>query len=72
LLLTGITPIELKAEETANLCRITRDKQNHQLDHEVEAKDWTHPADSVKINEQTEGNEHKSKYSQMEARMNMV
>jgi hypothetical protein len=72
LLLTGITPIELKAEETANLYRITRDKQNHQLDHEVEPKDWTHPADSVKINEQTEGNEHKSKYSQMEARMNMV
>jgi len=28
------------------------------LDHEVEPKDWTHPVDSVKINEQTEGNEH--------------
>ena len=57
-ILTGTTPIELKAEEAANLYRITRDKQNHQLDHEVEPKDWTHPADSVKINEQTEGNEH--------------
>jgi len=33
-------------------------KQNHQSDHEVEPKDWTHAADSVKINEQTEGNEH--------------
>jgi hypothetical protein len=51
-ILTGTTPIELKAEEDANLYRITRDKQNHQLDHELEPKDWTRPADSVKINEQ--------------------
>ena len=43
-ILTGTTPISLKAEEAANLYRITRDKQNHQLDHEVEPKDWTHPA----------------------------
>jgi hypothetical protein len=57
-ILTGTTPIELQVEEAANLYRITRDKQNHQLDHEVEPKHWTHPADSVKINEQTEGNEH--------------
>ena len=28
------------------------------MDHEAEPKDWTHPADSVKINEQNEGNEH--------------
>jgi len=28
------------------------------LDHEVEPKDWTHLADSVKINEQKEGYEH--------------
>ena len=57
-ILAGTTPIEIKAEEAANLYRITRDRQNHQLDHEVEPKDWTHPADSVKINEQKEGNEH--------------
>jgi hypothetical protein len=56
--LTGTTPIELKAEEAAYLYLITRDKQNHQLDHELEPKDWTHSADLVKINEQTEGNEH--------------
>jgi len=50
-ILTGTTPIEIKAEEAANLYRITRDRQNQQLDHELEPKDWTHPADSVKINE---------------------
>ena len=37
-ILTGTTPIELKAEEAANLYRITRDKQDHQLDQEVEPK----------------------------------
>jgi hypothetical protein len=56
-ILTGTTSIELKAEEAASLYRITREKQNHQLDHELEPKDWIHPADSVKINEQTEVNE---------------
>jgi len=58
-ILTGTTPIEIKAEEAANLYRITRDRQKHQLDYEVEPKNWTHPADSVKINEQKEGNEHR-------------
>jgi len=28
------------------------------MDNEVEPKDWSHPADSVKINKQKEGNEH--------------
>jgi hypothetical protein len=57
-ILTGITPIEIKAEETANVYRITRGKQNNLLDHEIELKDWTHPADSVTISEQNEANEH--------------
>jgi ribonuclease HI len=59
-ILTGITPIEIKAEETVNLYRIIRDRQNHQLDQEVELKDWTHPADSVTvaISQQNEANEH--------------
>jgi hypothetical protein len=35
---TGNTPIEIKAEESANIYRITRDKQNQQLDHETEPK----------------------------------
>ena len=43
--LIGITPIDIKAAETAKLYRSTRDRQNHHLEHEVEPKDWTHPAD---------------------------
>jgi len=57
-ILTETTPIEIKAEEAANLYRIIRDRENLQLDHKVESTDWTHPADSVKISEQNEGSEH--------------
>jgi hypothetical protein len=57
-ILTRITPTETKAEDTANLYSIIRDRQNHQLDHEVELKNWTHPADSVTISKQNEANEH--------------
>ena len=52
------TTVEIKAEEASSLYRIARDRQNHQLDHEVEPKDWTQPADSVRISEQIEGKEH--------------
>jgi hypothetical protein len=31
---TGTTPTEIKAQETTKLYRITRDRQNHQLDRE--------------------------------------
>ena len=34
-ILTGNAPVEIKAEEGANLYRITKDKQNQQLDHET-------------------------------------
>jgi hypothetical protein len=39
-ILTGNAPIEIlvKAEESANIYRITRDKQNQQLDHESKPK----------------------------------
>ena len=53
-ILTGNTPVKLKAEEAANLYRITKDKQNQLLDHESEPQDWTHPADTVRICEQNE------------------
>jgi hypothetical protein len=56
-ILTGATLIEIKVEETAKLYRIPSDRKNYQLDHEAELKDWTHPADSVKIREQNEGDE---------------
>jgi len=49
----------------------TRDRQNHQLDHEVELKDWTHPADSELASKTKERNT-EFKYSQMEARTNTV
>jgi hypothetical protein len=48
--LTGITSIEIKVAETDRLYRITRDRQNRQLDHEEEPKNWTHPADSESAN----------------------
>jgi len=69
--LTGTTPIEIKAEEAANLYRITRDRRNRQLDHEVELKDWTHPADSELASKTKERNT-QFKYSQVEARTNTV
>jgi len=56
--LTGITPIQIKVAETDRLYHITRDRQNLQLDHEEEPKDWTHPADSVRISEQGQEKEH--------------
>jgi hypothetical protein len=57
-LITGNTPIEMKAEEAANLYRITKDKQNQLLDHETEQQDWTHPADTVRIDDQNELTDH--------------
>jgi hypothetical protein len=56
--INGNTPIEMKAEEAANLYRITKDKQNQLLDHETEPQDWTHPADTVRIDEQNELTDH--------------
>jgi len=57
-ILTGNAPVELKTEEAANLYRITKDRQNQLLDHEIEHQDWTHPADTVRITEQNETMEH--------------
>jgi hypothetical protein len=42
----------MKAEEAANLYRITKDKQNQLLDHETEPQDWTHLTDTVRIDDQ--------------------
>ena len=68
--LTGITPIVIKAEEIAKLYLVTRHRQNHQLDHNVELKNWTHLADLVIISMRNERNA-QFKFSQMEARTNM-
>jgi ribonuclease HI len=50
--LTGIIPIVIKAEKVAKLYNIMRKSQVHEIDHEVQPKDWLHPADSVRITEQ--------------------
>ena len=67
--MTGTTPIEIKAEESANLYRLTKDRQNHQLDHEVEPKNWSHPAHSESASKTKERNV-RFRYSQMEAKTN--
>ena len=52
--LTGLTPVVIKAEEAAKLHNIMRNRQAHEIDHEVQPKDWFHPADSVRVTEQQE------------------
>jgi hypothetical protein len=47
----------MTAEEAANLYQITKDKQN-QLDHETEPQDWTHPAITVRKDDQNELTDH--------------
>ena len=57
--ITGNTPIEMKAEEAANIYRITKDKKNQLLDHENEPQEWTPPpADTVRIDDQNELTDH--------------
>ena len=67
--LTGLTPIVIKAEETAKIYHITRDRQNHQLDHEEEPKNCTHPAESESACKTKKRNT-RFTFSQMEARTN--
>jgi len=50
--LTGLTPVVIKAEEAAKLYNIMRHRQAYEIDHEVQPKDWLHPADTVKVTEQ--------------------
>jgi ribonuclease HI len=49
--LTGLTPIVIQAEEAAKLYTM-RNSQAQETDHEVQPKDWLHPADSVRVTEQ--------------------
>jgi hypothetical protein len=51
--LNGLTPIVIKAEEVAKLYNIMRNRQAHEIDYEVQPKDWLHPADSESLNNQT-------------------
>jgi hypothetical protein len=57
-ILTGNAPIIIKAEEAANIYRTTKDKNDLQLDHEADQKDWTHPTDTVDICDSNDSNEY--------------
>jgi hypothetical protein len=43
--LTGLTPTVIKVEEAVKLY-IMRKSEVHKIDHEVQPKDWLHPANS--------------------------
>ena len=50
--MTGLTPVVIKTEEAAKLYNTMRNSHAHEIDHEVQPKDWLHPADSVRVTEQ--------------------
>jgi len=64
-ILTGLTPLVIEAEEVAKLYNIIMKSQAHEIDHEVQPKDWPHPADSESQNNKTST---LYKYSQTAAR----
>ena len=55
--ITGLTPILIKIEETAKYYECTKGYGNL-FDQEMEVKYWTHPANSVKITEGQEDSKH--------------
>jgi hypothetical protein len=48
--LTGLTPIVIKAEDTAKLYNIMGKSQAHEINHELQLKSWIYPPDSVSQN----------------------
>jgi len=50
-MITGLTPINIKIEETARLFQITKGnkKEEVQFDHDTRTKHWLHPAISFTI-----------------------
>ena len=55
--ITGLTPINIKIDETAKYYECIKGYGNL-IDQEMEAKYWTHPANSVKITEGQEDSKH--------------
>ena len=55
--ITRLTPINIKIEETEKCYKCIREYRNL-IDREMEAKYWTHPANSVKITGGQEGSKH--------------
>jgi len=50
-MITGLNPIDIKIEETAQLFQITKGnmKEEVQFDHDTRTKEWLHPAISLTI-----------------------
>jgi hypothetical protein len=50
-ILTGLTPIDIKIEETAQLYKLTRGsrKEEAMIDHDMGVKYWLHPAITTTI-----------------------
>jgi ribonuclease HI len=59
-IVTGMTPITIKTEEAVKQynVRIGNVRHSQKLDQEVELKNWTHPADVVKMKEVNGDKEH--------------
>jgi uncharacterized CHY-type Zn-finger protein len=55
--ITGISPINIKIEETAKYYECIKGNGNL-IDHEMKVKHWTHPANSVKIIEGQKDSKH--------------
>jgi len=55
--ITGLTPINIKIEETAHYYASIKGYENL-IDRKMEAKNWTHPVNSVKITEGQEDSKH--------------
>ena len=55
--ITGLTPINIKIQDTVKFYECIKGYENL-IDREMEAKYWTHPANSVKITEGQEDSKH--------------
>jgi ribonuclease HI len=55
-IMTGLTPIVLKAEEDAKIY-IMKDRSQNEIDKDEKPKDWLHPAEYVRIIETSEEKE---------------
>jgi hypothetical protein len=56
-LITGLIPINIKIEEAVKYYECQKG-QGILLDREIEVKHWTHPANTVKINDSQEDRKH--------------
>jgi hypothetical protein len=52
-ILTGLTPVNVKAKEVVNLYNITKRRNNHiyQIDKAENPRNWLHIAEAVRVND---------------------